>query len=82
MSFVQALKRFITPNDSSSTSGPTPNDTNQPTPDNSTNTNHPTTNSNESHPTMSTSKSNENFKPLSQGLQKKYARGVHYNSKI
>jgi hypothetical protein len=81
MSFVQALKRLITTGDSSSTSGTTTNDSNQPIPDNSTNTNHPPTNSNGSHPTMSTSKSNENFKPLSQGLQKKYARGVQYNSK-
>jgi hypothetical protein len=83
MSFVQALKRLITTNDSSSTaaSGTTANDTNQPIPDNSININNSSTNSNGSHPTISTSKSTENFKPLSQGLQKKYARGVQYNSK-
>jgi hypothetical protein len=80
MSFVQALKRLITTNDSSSTSGTTNHEPNQSIPDNSTHTNHSSTNSNGSHPTISTSKSNENFKPLSQGLQKKYARGVQYNS--
>jgi hypothetical protein len=85
MSFVQALKRLITTNDSSSSSasGTVVNDANQSISDNSTNTNHSSTTSNGSHPTtISTSKSNENFKPLSQGLQKKYARGVQYNSKI
>jgi hypothetical protein len=88
MSFVQALKRLITTNDSSSSSsaaaasGTTVNDTNQSIPDNSTNNiNTSSTNSNGSHPAISTSKSTENFKPLSQGLQKKYARGVQYNSK-
>jgi hypothetical protein len=84
MSFVQALKRLITTNDSSSsttTSSTTVNDTNQPTTENSININNVSTNSNGSHPPISTSKSSENFKPLSQGLQKKYARGVQYNSK-
>jgi hypothetical protein len=80
MSFVQALKRLITTNDSSSTSGTTNHEPNQTIPDNSIHTNHSSTNSNGSHQTISTSKSNENFKPLSQGLQKKYARGVQYNS--
>jgi len=75
MSFVQALKRLITTNDSSSsTSGTTVNENNQSIPDNSTHNS--TTNSNGAHPTVSSSKSHENFKPLSQGLQKKYARGV------
>lgn len=84
MSFVQALKRLITTSDSSSisTSGTTNNEPNQSIPDNSTHINHSTTNSNGSHSTISTSKSNDNFKPLSQGLQKKYARGVQYNSMI
>ncbi|CAF2028845.1 unnamed protein product [Rotaria magnacalcarata] len=82
MSFVQALKRLITTNDTSSTSGTTVNESNQTTTDNVTNMNHPTVNSNGSNSAMSTSKSNENFKPLSQGLQKKYARGVQYNMKL
>ncbi|CAF2972063.1 unnamed protein product [Rotaria sp. Silwood2] len=82
MSFVQALKRLITTNDSSSTSGTTINDANQSIPDNVTNINHTSTNANGSNSTLSTSKSNENFKPLSQGLQKKYARGVQYNMKL
>ncbi|CAF0992808.1 unnamed protein product [Rotaria sp. Silwood1] len=82
MSFVQALKRLITTNDSSSTSVTTINDANQSIPDNVTNINHTSTNSNGSNSTVSTSKSNENFKPLSQGLQKKYARGVQYNMKL
>jgi hypothetical protein len=83
MPFVQALKRLITTNDSSTTSGTTViNDPNQPIPENSTNLNNSSANSNGSHPTISTSKSTESFKPLSQGLQKKYARGVQYNSKV
>ncbi|UJR37871.1 hypothetical protein I4U23_030561 [Adineta vaga] len=92
MSFVQALKRLITTNDSSSTMGTTAsatttttsatNDTNQPASENSNHINHPSTNSNGSHSTISPSKSTDNFKPLSQGLQKKYARGVQYNMKL
>ncbi|CAF0725265.1 unnamed protein product [Rotaria sordida] len=82
MSFVQALKRLITTNDSSSTSGTAINDPNQSIPDNVTNINHTSTNSNGSNSAMLTSKSHENFKPLSQGLQKKYARGVQYNMKL
>ncbi|CAF3489781.1 unnamed protein product [Adineta steineri] len=82
MSFVQALKRLITTNDPSSTNGSTTNETNQSIPDNSSHTNHSSTNSTGSQPSVSTSKSNENFKPLSQGLQKKYARGVQYNMKL
>jgi len=39
-------------------------------------------NSNGSHSTAANLKNKDNFKPLSQGLQKKYARGVQYNSKI
>lgn len=83
MSFVQALKRLITTNDSSSTSGTatTTNEINQAIPENPAHTNHLSVNANGSQSTISPSKSNENFKPLSQGLQKKYARGVQYNSK-
>ena len=82
MPFVQALKRLITTNDSSTASGTTVNDPNQPIPENSGNPNSSSGNSNGSHTTISSSKSTENFKPLSQGLQKKYARGVQYNSKV
>ncbi|CAF1439061.1 unnamed protein product [Adineta ricciae] len=84
MSFVQALKRLITTNDSSSTSGTATatNETNQAIPENPAHTNHLSTNANGSQSTISPSKSNENFKPLSQGLQKRYARGVQYNMKL
>lgn len=82
MPFVQALKRLITTNDSSSTSGTIVNETNQSIPDTTVNLNNSSTNANGSSSTTSSSKSYENFKPLSQGLQKKYARGVQYNSKI
>jgi hypothetical protein len=61
---------LITTKDSSSTSATIVNDTNQLIADNSTNLNRSSTNSNVSNQTLSTSKSNENFKPLSQGLQK------------
>ncbi len=61
---------MITTKDSSSTSATIVNDTNQLIADNSTNLNRSSTNSNVSNQTLSTSKSNENFKPLSQGLQK------------
>lgn len=81
MSFVQALKRLITTNESVAASGTTTTDSNAAVPDatNSTN-NHSSTHSTASTLSVSTSKSNDNFKPLSQGLQKKYARGVQYNS--
>lgn len=83
MSFVQTLKRLVTkdPQPTPPTNGTTTTDTNQSVTDNSTTTNNSTTNSNGTHSAVSTSKSTENFKPLSQGLQKKYARGVQYNSK-
>jgi hypothetical protein len=82
MPFVQALKRLITTNDSSTASGTAANDPNHPIPENSANPNSSSGNSNGSHTAISSSKSTENFKPLSQGLQKKYARGVQYNSKV
>lgn len=92
MSFVQALKRLITTNDASSssssstsgtpTSGATISESNQSLSEHSTNAASSNTNSNGSHSTATNLKTKENFKPLSQGLQKKYARGVQYNSKI
>ena len=91
MSFVQALKRLITTNDSSSsssstsgtpTSGATISESNQSLSEHSTTTISSMNNSNGSHSTAANLKNKDNFKPLSQGLQKKYARGVQYNSKI
>ena len=81
MPFVQALKRLITTNDISSTNGATVNDTSEPTSDNASNVNPSLANSNGTHSTILASKTHENVKPLSQSLQKKYARGVQYNSK-
>jgi hypothetical protein len=82
MSFVQVLKRLITTNDSStSASGTTVNDTSVSSPETNASIHNSSANAIGPQHTMSTSKSNENFKPLSQGLQKKYARGVQYNSK-
>lgn len=92
MSFVQALKRLITTNDASSssssstsgtpTSGGTISESNQSLSEHSTNTVSQTNNSNGSNSTATNLKTKENFKPLSQGLQKKYARGVQYNMKL
>lgn len=81
MSIVQALKRLITTNESPNTSAAATNDSNASVPDvTNTTSHHPPNSTNGASATVSTSKSNESFKPLSQGLQKKYARGVQYNS--
>ena len=80
MPFVQALKRLINTSESSNAGSASTGETHSTPIDQSVTTNHTPNSANGSQRTSSTLKSKENFKPLSQGLQKKYAKGVQYNS--
>lgn len=91
MPLVQALKRLINNNDSGTSTSAngatitaataaTSNENNAMSTDLPNVGQYPSTNAITAQKNAN-SKSNENFKPLSQGLQKKYAKGVQYNSK-
>jgi hypothetical protein len=83
MPFVQALKRLIHTNDQTANVGATTTADNHPSiqADASSSSSHGAANANGSFAQTNNSKTSDSFKPLSQGLQKKYARGVQYNSK-